>query len=106
MRNSTESSKRSPGRPRSFDAEEVLGRVRRVFMEKGFSAASLDDLAAAAGLNRPSLYAAFGNKEQLYVQALQHYGARILAALEEVLKGHGEIEQRIARVLTSAITLY
>src|SRR5262245_49224065 len=64
MRNSTELTKRSPGRPRGFITEEVLDRVRTVFTAKGFAAASLDELAAAAGLNRPSLYAAFGDKEQ------------------------------------------
>ena len=67
MRNGTELTKRSRGRPRGFIPSQVLDRVRTVFMEKGFAAASLDELAAAAGLNRPSLYAAFGDKEQLYI---------------------------------------
>ncbi|MEQ1712860.1 MAG: TetR family transcriptional regulator [Hyphomicrobium sp.] len=65
MRIGTKQPKRARGRPREFDADEVLDRVRAVFMQKGYSAASLDDLAAAAGLNRPSHYAAFGDKEQL-----------------------------------------
>jgi AcrR family transcriptional regulator len=73
MRTSTKIAKPSRGRPRSFIAEEVLDRVRAVFMTKGFAAASLDELAAAAGLNRPSLYAAFGDKEQLYIAALRFY---------------------------------
>lgn len=106
MRTSTKNVKRSPGRPRTFDADQVLERVRRVFMEKGFSGASLDDLAAAAGLNRPSLYAAFGNKEQLYIHVLRHYGARILTALNGVLSDVGPIEQRLRRVFTGAINLY
>ncbi|MFX9646043.1 TetR/AcrR family transcriptional regulator, partial [Acinetobacter baumannii] len=73
---STENSRRQRGRPREFDPDEVLDKVRAVFEEKGFAGASLDDLAAAAGLNRPSLYAAFGDKEQLYIHALRRYGAR------------------------------
>ena len=59
------------GRPRNFDENQVLVRARDIFYEKGFEGTSLDDLTRAMGLNRPSLYAAFGNKEQLYVQAMQ-----------------------------------
>src|SRR5437868_8754755 len=73
MRTGTEITKRSRGRPRGFDAEEVLERVRGVFLAKGFTGASLDELAAAAGLNRPSLYAAFGDKGQLYIATLRFY---------------------------------
>jgi AcrR family transcriptional regulator len=94
------------GRPRGFDPDEVLARVRRVFIEKGFSAASLDDLAAAAGLNRPSLYAAFGNKEELYVRALRHYGGRNVAALQAMLSRPGTIAARLGNVYGAAIDLY
>jgi AcrR family transcriptional regulator len=94
------------GRPREFDPDEVLARVRRVFIEKGFSAASLDDLAAAAGLNRPSLYAAFGNKEELYVHALRHYAGRNIAALKDILSRPGTIETRLGEVYRAAIDLY
>jgi TetR/AcrR family transcriptional regulator, copper-responsive repressor len=97
---------RSRGRPREFDPDEVLARVRRVFIEKGFSAASLDDLAAAAGLNRPSLYAAFGNKEELYVRALRHYGGRNVAALQAILSRPGTIEARLGDVYRAAVDLY
>jgi AcrR family transcriptional regulator len=97
---------RSRGRPREFDPDEVLARVRRVFIEKGFSAASLDDLAAAAGLNRPSLYAAFGNKEELYVRALRHYGGRNVAALHAILSRPGTIEARLGEVYRAAVDLY
>ena len=97
---------RSRGRPREFDPDDVLARVRRVFIEKGFSAASLDDLAAAAGLNRPSLYAAFGNKEELYVRALRHYGGRNVAALQAILSRPGTIEARLGDVYRAAVDLY
>src|SRR5215475_514221 len=98
MRTSTESAKRPRGRPRSFITSDVLERVRSVFMEKGFAAASLDELAEAAGLNRPSLYAAFGDKEQLYIHALRFYGDKSVAGLDEILSGRGTIEQRLNRV--------
>jgi AcrR family transcriptional regulator len=106
MRTGTEITKRSRGRPRGFVAEEVLEKVRGVFMAKGFTGASLDELAAAAGLNRPSLYAAFGDKEQLYIATLRFYGARSIEGLDAILGGPGTIRQRLARVYSAAIDLY
>jgi len=110
MRISTEISKRPDkrprGRPRSFTTSEVLDRVRGVFLEKGFAAASLDELAEAAGLNRPSLYAAFGDKEQLYIHALRFYGERSVAGLDAILGGKGPIERRLGQVYKAAIELY
>src|SRR5262245_46755403 len=77
----------SVGRPRSFDAGEALEQALKVFWRKGFEGASLDDLTEAMGINRPSLYAAFGNKEQLFRRALERYEAlhasRIREALDE-----------------------
>jgi AcrR family transcriptional regulator len=61
------------GRPRDFDADEALERAMRVFWQKGYEGASLADLTEAMGINRPSLYAAFGNKEALFEKALQRY---------------------------------
>ena len=106
MRNGTKKEKAPRGRPRSFDADEVLDRVRGVFMEKGFSAASLDDLAAAAGLNRPSLYAAFGDKEGLYLHALNRYGAQSVAGMEAIFARKLPLEQRLGQVYRAAIGLY
>jgi AcrR family transcriptional regulator len=80
--------------------------VRTVFMQKGFTAASLDELAAASGLNRPSLYAAFGDKEQLYIATLRFYGARNIEGLDAILGGPGTIEQRLGKVYKAAIDLY
>lgn len=77
-----------------------------MFLEKGFTGASLDELAAAAGLNRPSLYAAFGDKEALYIATLRFYGARSIAGLDAILAGPGTIAQRLARVYSAAIDLY
>lgn len=106
MRTSTEISKPSRGRPRTFITDEVLDRVRVVFMEKGFAAASLDDLAAASGLNRPSLYAAFGDKEQLYIHTLRFYGARSIEGLDAILAEKGTIQNRLGKVYKASIDLY
>lgn len=63
------------GRPRSFDREEVLDAAMRVFWAKGFAGASMADLTAAMGIASPSLYAAFGSKEGLFREAIDHYVA-------------------------------
>lgn len=98
--------KRQRGRPRGFSPETVLERVRDVFMQKGFAAASLDELSEAAGLNRPSLYAAFGDKEQLYIATLRYYGGKGAVALESMLGGRGSIVERLNRVYAAAVGLY
>jgi AcrR family transcriptional regulator len=75
------------GRPREFDVEQALDRALQVFWRKGYEGASLPDLTEAMGINRPSLYAAFGNKEALFRKALDRYaegpGAYVHAALNE-----------------------
>lgn len=63
----------SRGRPREFDTEQALGAALRVFWAKGYEGASLSDLTDEMGITRPSLYAAFGNKEALFRQALDLY---------------------------------
>lgn len=73
------------GRPREFDTNEALDRALRVFWEKGYEGASLPDLTEAMGINRPSLYAAFGNKEELFRKALDRYTEQSKKRLEETL---------------------
>jgi TetR/AcrR family transcriptional repressor of nem operon len=60
-------------RPREFDPDQALERATRVFWAQGFEHTSLDDLCAATGLNRSSLYAAFGDKRALYLKSLARY---------------------------------
>jgi AcrR family transcriptional regulator len=63
----------SRGRPRTFDVDRALDRALTVFWRKGYEGASLPDLTRAMGINRPSLYAAFGNKEELFRKAMDRY---------------------------------
>src|ERR671918_521967 len=78
---------RPGGRPREFDLDEALERAMEVFWRQGYEGTSLGELTAAMGINRPSLYAAFGNKEALFRKALDRYVdermAFIRAAIEE-----------------------
>jgi AcrR family transcriptional regulator len=61
------------GRPRAFDADAALDRAMRLFWARGYEGTSLSDLTEALGINRPSLYAAFGNKEALFRKACARY---------------------------------
>jgi AcrR family transcriptional regulator len=61
------------GRPRTFDPDKALDCALKVFWKKGYEGASLPDLTKAMGINRPSLYAAFGNKESLFRKAVERY---------------------------------
>jgi AcrR family transcriptional regulator len=67
--------RRGRGRPRAFDRDAALARAMVLFWRKGFEATSIADLTQAMGIGSPSLYAAFGSKEALYIEALRHYRA-------------------------------
>ena len=62
------------GRPLSFDRDAALERAMHVFWERGYESASIADLTAAMGITPPSLYTAFGDKERLFLEAIERYG--------------------------------
>jgi AcrR family transcriptional regulator len=64
------------GRQREFDKQVALDAAMKVFWANGYSGTSLSDLTDVMGINKPSLYAAFGNKEALFISALDHYVER------------------------------
>ena len=85
-----------PGRPRAFDADAALERAMHVFWAKGYEGAALSDLTRAMSINRPSLYAAFGNKEQLFRKVLDRYASGPLAYFDQALaaaKARDVVEQ-------------
>src|SRR6185369_14365832 len=73
------------GRPRAYDPEAALAQAMATFWDAGYAATSLDDLAAATGMNRPSLYGAFGDKRALYRQAIASYRANARQKLAAAL---------------------
>jgi len=87
------------GRPREFDVDDALAAALRVFWSKGYEGASLTDLTEAMGITRPSLYAAFGNKEALFRKALDLYEREKLAYVGEALKAptSREVAERLLR---------
>jgi AcrR family transcriptional regulator len=74
------------GRTRQFDVDEALDRALEVFWARGYEGATLPELTRAMGINRPSLYAAFGNKEELFRKALDRYLAGPQGFMAEALK--------------------
>ncbi|MGW6441508.1 TetR/AcrR family transcriptional regulator [Lentzea sp. NPDC055074] len=82
-----ETTRRATGRPRGFDAGEALDRALLVFWDQGYEGASLANLTGAMGISTASMYATFGNKEQLFRKALERYeegpGAYVVPALAE-----------------------
>lgn len=97
---------RPRGRPRSFDSDEVLDKARAVFWNLGYAATSLDDLAAATGLNRPSLYAAFGDKHALYLAALDRSSREGIASLSGALQAEAPLRAILWIILERTIEIY
>ena len=93
------------GRPRNFDPDTALDRALEVFWRHGFQAASLADLTAAMGLSKPSLYAAFGDKESLYLQALDRYVAIQIAQHIAIFDTEPDVRQALEKFLRAMATL-
>ncbi|OWV74812.1 TetR family transcriptional regulator [Rhizobium sp. R339] len=94
------------GRPRGFDAKTAIAKAREVFWDRGFAAASLDNLSAATNLNRPSLYGAFGDKEDLYLDTLEAYRQDGMDVLAEALDPSLPLCDNLARVYSGALDIY
>jgi AcrR family transcriptional regulator len=101
-----ETGRRKRGRPRGFDPEAVLDRARDAFWNTGYAATSLDDISAATGLNRPSLYGAFGDKQALYLAALQKTRGEINAALAAAMAPEEPLRAGLRRVYAGAAAIY
>ncbi|MCE7003090.1 TetR/AcrR family transcriptional regulator [Kibdelosporangium philippinense] len=93
-------------RPREFDIDEALEKALHVFWAKGYEGAALSDLTEAMGINRPSMYSAFGNKETLFRQALDRYAEGPAAYLHEAIKEPtvGKVVERMLRGVIEATT--
>jgi TetR/AcrR family transcriptional regulator, copper-responsive repressor len=90
------------GRPREFDVAAALDTAMTIFWRDGYGGASLNRIAAATGVGKPSLYAAFGDKEQLYLRALGHYGAGLQQHYARVLEAEPDARRAIEALLLSA----
>ncbi|HKF07463.1 MAG TPA: helix-turn-helix domain-containing protein [Xanthobacteraceae bacterium] len=94
------------GRPRTYDPEIALQRATESFWRAGYAATSLDDLSAATGMNRPSLYGAFGDKRGLYLAALRRYWELSHVAMEEALASDRTLREVLRRLYRKALAGY
>jgi AcrR family transcriptional regulator len=94
------------GRPRAYQPEVALGKALDLFRKDGFAATSLDDLSMATGMNRPSLYGAFGDKRELYIKSYQRYRDDARAAMIDIFKDELPIRQRLQRIYAVALDIY
>jgi len=93
------------GRPREFDEDKVLQKMQRRLWTTGLSGVSVDGIARSAGLNRPSLAAAFGDKNAIYAQAAARYAAMMDERLSRALDDH-DLEVALRRAFDTAIDIY
>jgi AcrR family transcriptional regulator len=94
------------GRPRAYQPEVALGKALDLFRKDGFAATSLDDLSAATGMNRPSLYGAFGDKRELYIKSYARYRADARAAMIDIFRDELPIRRRLERIFAVALDIY
>jgi TetR/AcrR family transcriptional regulator, copper-responsive repressor len=94
------------GRPRAYEPEVALAKALDLFRKDGFAATSLDDLSAATGMNRPSLYGAFGDKRELYIKSYQRYRDDARAAMIDIFRTEQPIRERLARIYAIALDIY
>jgi AcrR family transcriptional regulator len=96
--------RRPRGRPRKFDRDQALARAMEVFWSRGYEGASLADLTKAMGINPPSLYAAFGDKENLFIEAVQRYHENVRQQCPYA--GQPTARDAVERLLTELATLF
>jgi TetR/AcrR family transcriptional regulator, copper-responsive repressor len=94
------------GRPRAYDPRAALQRATDAFWRTGYAGTSLDKISAATGMNPPSLYAAFGNKRALYLEALAHYWEVSLAATREALAEERPLGEALMLAYEAALSIY
>jgi AcrR family transcriptional regulator len=94
------------GRPRAYQPDVALGKALALFRKGGFAATSLDDLSAATGMNRPSLYGAFGDKRELYIKSYQRYRDDARAAMIEIFREEMPVRKRLQCIFAIALDIY
>ena len=94
------------GRPPAYDPEVAVKRATETFWKTGYAGTSLDEITAATGMNKPSLYAAFGDKHGLYLKALAQYWQRSLTDMREALAEDLPLAEALMRVYEGALSIY
>jgi len=94
------------GRPRAYQPEVALARALDVFWKEGFAGTSLDDLSTATGMNRPSLYGAFGDKRELYIKSYEAYRDRARVRMGEAFAADLPLREMLQKIYSIALDMY
>lgn len=94
------------GRPRAYQPEVALARALDVFWKEGFAGTSLDDLSAATGMNRPSLYGAFGDKRELYIKSYESYRERARQRMGDAFAADLPVREMMEKIYAIALDMY
>lgn len=94
------------GRPRTYDPDVALTQAMNAFWDAGYAATSLDDLSAATGMNRPSLYAAFGDKRAIYQKAITQYRTTVRTAMKGTFRYDRPLREALRRIFEASLSIY
>jgi AcrR family transcriptional regulator len=97
---------RRRGRPREYDPEVALAQATEAFWRSGYAATSLDELSAATGMHRPSLYAAFGDKRTLHLKAIARYREETWGRIAAGLRAETPLVEALSRVFAEGLAAY
>jgi AcrR family transcriptional regulator len=106
LKGATPAEPKRRGRPRAYEPDVALGKALELFRKGGLTATSLDDLSAATGMNRPSLYGAFGDKRELYIKSYQRYRDDARAAMANIFREELPLRRRLERIYAVALDIY
>jgi len=98
--------KKTRGRPRKFVPAVALQKAMLVFWQRGLSATSLDDLSLAMGMNRPSIYNAFGNKEEIYRRVLAQFCGQLDLGVRQILLAESDLRKGLVKFYDQALDVY
>ena len=97
---------KKPGRPKKFERNAALADAAKVFWQQGYSATSMDDLGKAMGLNRPSIYNTFGNKETLYRESLAMFCGQLDHGIEQCISNTDDLQKGLIQFFDQALEVY
>ena len=94
------------GRPRSFDKDNALNKAMYVFWEKGYEGTTMADLIQSIGMQAPSIYAAFGNKDSIFKEVVKNYLPIVVEGQLAALNSSSEIYEAVEATLRACVNLY
>jgi TetR/AcrR family transcriptional regulator, copper-responsive repressor len=102
----TKDPSKARGRPKAYDRDTALKAMRNVFWAHGYAATSLDDLSASSGMNRPSLYNAFGDKAGVFMAVLDDYVDQVRAVYQQVFWADLPLDRSLRHIYETVLKLY